>query len=183
MELSRRDWVRGSAFGVAWADLLEAAQHAHEAAGAATPARFTVFDSAAARDVEALTAQILPSDDGPGAREAGVVWFIDRALATFDADQRGAYRDGMAEVARVRSRLFPFSASVAALSGTQQKELVGAIEKSEFFALLRRHTVMGFLGHPKYGGNRGQAGWKHIGFESRMSFQHPFGYYDARGQE
>ena len=43
---------------------------------------------------ETTDAQIVPSDDTPGAREAGVIYFIDRALATFlarlatDADHR-----------------------------------------------------------------------------------------------
>ncbi len=142
-----------------------------------------MLDAATARDVEAIAAQIIPSDDGPGAREAGVIWFIDRALATFDEDQRGLYRAGMAEVGRIRSRMFPGSISVAGLADDQQKAIIRAIESSEFFALLRRHTVMGFLGHPKYGGNRDQVGWKHIGFESRMAFTPPFGYYDTPGRD
>lgn len=183
MGLSRRDWVFGSIGGAAWADVLAAAQHAHESAEARPTARLAVLDRATAADVEALAAQILPSGDGPGAREAGVIWFIDRALQTFDSDRRADYRDGMAEVRRVRVKLFPGSASVAALSDEQQKQLVRSIETTAFFGLLRQHTVLGFLGHPKYGGNRGQAGWKHIGFESRMAFEHPFGYYDARGRE
>lgn len=183
MDISRRHWVVGSFCGVAWTEIAAAAQHAHEAQQADPPQKLTVLDAATARDVEALAALILPSDDGPGAREAGVIWFIDRALATFDENQRGLYRTGMAEVGRIRARMFPDSTNVAGLAGDQQKALIRAIESSEFFGLLRRHTVMGFLGHPKYGGNRDQVGWKHIGFESRTAFAHPFGYYDAPGMD
>jgi gluconate 2-dehydrogenase gamma chain len=38
---------------------------------------------------------------------------------------------------------------------------------------------MGFLADPSYGGNRGQVGWKLIGFEPKPAWKPPFGYYDA----
>jgi gluconate 2-dehydrogenase gamma chain len=78
--------------------------------------------------------------------------------------------------------MFPGSVSIAALSNKQQLELVQAIEKSAFFEALRVHTLLGFLGSPAYGGNRGQVGWKYIGFEDRMRWEPPFGYYDAEAQ-
>ena len=40
------------------------------------------------------------------------------------------------------------------------------------------HTVTGFLATPNWGGNRGQVGWKLIGFEDAGAYQPPFGYYD-----
>ena len=61
--------------------------------------------------------------------------------------------------------------------------MIQAIETSEFFELIRTHTLMGFLGNPSYGGNRGKVGWKHIHFDDRMAFQPPFGYYDAGGEK
>jgi gluconate 2-dehydrogenase gamma chain len=87
----------------------------------------------------------------------------------------------MAEVQKKRRELFPGSTSVAALMSDQQIQLIKAIETTEFFELLRTHTMYGFLGNPSYGGNRDRVGWKLIGFEDRMAFQHPFGYYDAPG--
>lgn len=162
------------------AHCLAAAAWAETAARAATPPAFQTLDRASAADIEALAAQIIPSSDGPGAREAGVIYFIDRALTTFAADQRDAYRSGMLEVQNKRAQLFPNSTSVAGLSDQQQIQLIRSIEKSEFFELLRTHTVLGFLGNPSYGGNRDMAGWKHIGFDHRMAFRSPFGYYDAQ---
>jgi gluconate 2-dehydrogenase gamma chain len=141
--------------------------------------RFKFFDRATAEEVSANAAQILPSTDGPGATEAGVIFFIDHALKTFDADKAQIYRGGMAELQRVREKMFPASASMAELSGEQQIELVRAIEKSEFFELVRTQTLLGFLGNPSYGGNRNEVGWKYIGFEDRMTWEPPFGYYDA----
>jgi hypothetical protein len=45
------------------------------------------------------------------------------------------------------------------------------------------HTLYGFLGNSSYGGNRDNVGWKLIGFEDRMAYQPPFGYYDGGGQD
>jgi gluconate 2-dehydrogenase gamma chain len=161
----------------AWADVA-AAQH-HEASGAAPARHFEAFDPETAAEVEALAAQIIPSTDGPGAREAGVIYFIDRALSTFASNDREAYRTGMAQFQQKRKELFPDSTTIAALTEEQQISLVRALENSAFFELLRTHTVLGFLSHPSYGGNRGKLGWQRIGFEDRMSYDPPFGFYDA----
>ena len=140
------------------------------------------LDPATASDVAAIANQIIPSDDGPGAREAGVIYFIDRALSTFDAAKREACQKGIREVNDLRKKMFLDSTSIAALAPEQQIELIRAIETSEFFELLRTHTVLGFLGSPNYGGNQNQVGLKYIGFDDRMAFQPPFGYYDAEAR-
>ena len=159
-------------------EIAAAAEHAHRMVQGGGAPRFTYLDAAIAAEIEALAETILPGDDSPGAREAGVVYFIDRALATFDRDDQRAYRDGMKRVQAERRRLFPGSKSVAALSAEQRNGLIRAIEKTPFFELLRKHTVMGFLANPSWGGNRDQAGWKLIGFQDADHFDSPFGYYD-----
>lgn len=162
----------------AWPEVLAAQQHAHSAANApATP--FETLDAGTAAEIEAIAAQIIPSTGGAGAREAGVIYFIDRALSTFARDDREAYRSGIAQLQQNRKELFPDSASIASLTGEQQIALIRTIETSAFFELLRTHTVMGFLGDPSYGGNRGKIGWHQIGFDDRMAYEPPFGYYDA----
>ena len=182
MTSSRREWIAASLGSVTLAAIARAQEHAHQMASGAAPVRLEFFDAETAAEVEAIASQILPSDDGPGAKEAGVVYFIDRALTTFDSDMQEEYRNGLSEVEKVRKQMFPSSASIAALSREQQFELVRRIESSEFFEVVRVHTVLGFLGSPSYGGNRGKAGWNYIGFEDRMSFQPPFGYYDREPQ-
>jgi gluconate 2-dehydrogenase gamma chain len=162
----------------AWPDVLSALQHAQLAAGSPTP-HFETLDAGTAEEIGALAAQIIPSTGGPGAREAGVIYFIDRALSTFAADDRETYRTGMAELQQKRREIFPDSTTIASLTAEQQIALIRTIEASKFFELLRTHTVLGFLGNPSYGGNRGKAGWNQIGFEDRMAYQPPFGYYDA----
>jgi gluconate 2-dehydrogenase gamma chain len=163
----------------ALAEIAAAQQHAHQAVHSSTPPPFQTLDPATAAEIDAITSQIIPSTDGPGAHEAGIVYFIDRALSTFDADSREAYRTGMAGVQKKRKELFPSSTTITALASDQQIQLIKAIETTEFFGVLRTHTMYGLLGNPSYGGNRDHIGWKLIGFEDRMAFQPPFGYYDA----
>jgi len=184
MQSTRRVWLSQCAGIAALADIAAAQQHAHEAVRSSNPPAFQTFDAATAAEIDAITSQIIPSTDGPGAHEAGVVYFIDRALATFDEHLREAYRTGMGSVQQKRKEMFPSSAGIAALTSEQQIQLIHAIEArysktADFFELLRAHTLYGFLGNPSYGGNRDRVGWKLIGFEDRMAYEPPFGYYDA----
>lgn len=183
MQSTRRLWLSQCAGIAALAEMAAAQTHAHDAARSATPPPFQVLDAAMAADIDAITSQIIPSNDGPGAHEAGIVYFIDRALATFDADLRPVYKAGMAAVQQKRKEMFPAAEGIAPLNNDQRISLVRAIETdpktADFFELLRTHTLYGFLGNPSYGGNRDRVGWKLIGFDDRMAFQPPFGYYDA----
>jgi gluconate 2-dehydrogenase gamma chain len=181
MDLSRRDWLYGVIGLATWADILEAQQHAHQALAVGSPS-LAFFDPETAREVAALAARIVPSDDGPGATEAGAVYFIDRALKTFEADKQAIYRAGLNDLEERRKRLFPDSSSIASLKPEQQDQLLRAVETTEFFNLFRLHTVAGFLSDPSYGGNRNKAGWTYIEFEDRMSWAPPFGYYDGEAK-
>ena len=178
-KISRRQWLSLAPLSGA---VLAAQQHAHDVMSAATPATFSILSAVEAQEIEALAGQIIPSDTSPGAREAGVIYFVDRALATFDADKRAFYTDGLKHAEATRLELFPNSQSIAALQPAEQIRLLQAIETTEFFDLLRTHTMLGFFADPSYGGNRGLAGWKLIGFEDRFHFEPPFGYYDAEPQ-
>jgi len=169
MSITRREWMLAAA---CWAEVLRA-----------QPKQFAWFDAAAASEIESIAAEILPDDDTPGARQAGVIWFIDGALAGYDQDKRELYRRGLAEAQAKRAELFPGSKSIAGLEREQRIALLKAIEKTEFFQQVRQHTALGFFGHPKYGGNRGEAGWKLTGIEHAMQYAPPFGYYDAEASK
>lgn len=137
-----------------------------------------LLDPAEIADLEAITAQIVPTDTTPGAREAGTARFIDRALASFFAPLAAEFRAGLEEFQRgVRTR-YPQSASFAALSQPQQIEWLRSIEHSSFFAAVRQLTVLGMFSSPSYGGNRDGIGWKLLGFRDEHAFAPPFGYYD-----
>ncbi|MBI3693287.1 MAG: gluconate 2-dehydrogenase subunit 3 family protein [Acidobacteria bacterium] len=154
-----------------WPEILAAQEHAHRAAQSGAPGKFEFLSPAQAAVVDAIAAQIIHSGDSPGAREAGAVYFIDRALTTFESEKKRLYAEG---VARLEAQGF------ARLTSEQQIQALQAIEKTEFFQTIRAHTIMSFLASPEYGGNRDLAGWKWIGFEDRFAFEPPFGYYDAQ---
>lgn len=181
---TRRQFLMASAttLGSAWAALhwpsiLAAQTHAQQAA-AAGGSKFEFLSPQDAIEVEAVAAQIIPSDDSPGAREAHVVYFIDRALTTFDRDKQSSYAQGLKELQAKTQSLFPGKNRFSDLTSEQQMQLLAAIQQTDFFELVRMHTVMGFLSKPEYGGNHDEAGWKLIGFEDKMSNHPPFGYYD-----
>jgi gluconate 2-dehydrogenase gamma chain len=161
-----------------WPAICAAQEHVHNAISQGATPDLEFFTAAQVAQIEALTAQIIPTDDTPGAKEAGAVYFIDRALATFDKEHGPVYTKGLKNLESVSRKLFPRNVSFADLRADQQIRVMRAIEKSEFFEILRAQTVISFMANPEYGGNRGKAGWKLIGFEDLGAFKPPFGYYD-----
>jgi Gluconate 2-dehydrogenase subunit 3 len=110
-----------SAAALPWAGEARSAvarsSHAHERASSPSPSgKLQFFTEEDATDVESITALILPTDETSGAREAGVIHFIDRALATFDREKQAIYRAGLAEVRQHIQRLTPGLLHVAQLS-------------------------------------------------------------------
>ena len=177
----------GSSLGAAWLlshlPEIEAAQeHAHHAALAQTPSKFEFFTSEQSVEVESIAEQIIPTDNTPGAREARVIYFIDRALATFAAADRGLFVEGLNELQKKTRKRFGKTLKFSALSSTQQTEMLKGIEKGEFFELVRTMTILGMFSNPEYGGNYNQIGWKLLGFEDEFHFKSPFGFYDAEYQ-
>jgi gluconate 2-dehydrogenase gamma chain len=168
---------------LAWAEEQSARGHGAGSAAANTSGAsgFTALTKAQADVVEAMTARILPAVDGrPGAREAGAIRFIDRALATFNAAQKPSYVEGVADLnARAASKSPAAGLSFATLTPAQQDELLREIEQTPFFQSVRFDTLVGTFALPSWGGNRDFAGWRLLGIEHQPFFQAPFGYYDA----
>ncbi len=199
-ELNRRNFLLRAGTGLSaawitanWPALLSAATHAHNAAKAATPPKFEFFTPEEAAEVEAITARIIPTDETPGARDAGVVYFIDRALATFGADDQKTYREGLPELQARVKEMFPSAAKFSGVTAEQQDTVLQSFEENapttrrafrarpraqNFFETVRVHAIQGFLIDPEFGGNRSGAGWKVVGRDAEHTFQPPFGYYD-----
>jgi hypothetical protein len=188
-DFSRRNFLLQSLAGAgsawlaaAWPELLAAKQHAQHtmrAVAVGVPAKLEFLTPAQAAGVEAITALIVPTTDTPGAREAGVVYFIDHFLLTLGADEQKPFANAMASVEGKRKELFPASADFASLAVAQQTEILKAIENTPAFNLFRSFTMIGFLGNPEDGANRDMAGWKLVGFDNAPTHTPPFGYYDA----
>jgi len=184
-DISRRLFlIKSSAgLGAAWLasslpEIIAAQEHAHRAAQSGTPTGFEFFAPEDAREIEAMAAQIIPTDDTPGAREARVIYFIDRALATFAAGERSYFVEGLKQLQKKTRKQFGKAKKFSDLIPEQQIALLTKIEKSQFFELVRTMTILGMFCGPEYGGNYNKIGWKLIGFEDQFFFKAPFGSYD-----
>lgn len=172
--------------------------------------------------IEAAAARIVPADEDAGAREAGVIDYIEGLLAADDVDadisprekkeyanfllgsmggrteeqqatlfklnglgsrHLQAYRDGVAELDRLAAEATS-GKDFRGLDDAGRDQVLTVLDerKDPFFTLLLTHTMEGFYGHPRHGGNRDQAGWQVLGYPG-PSFPHgnesPYGWYDA----
>ena len=177
--LSRRRFVQSAGVS-AGASLLRVTAPALAAiAQSACSAReegtsFITLNADEAADFAAIAARLIPTTDTPGATEAGVIHFYDRAwgdeLAWALEDMRGLLQSLNASTGK------PF----AMLDADAQDAALREHESDGRFELLRLTTIFGFFAMEKYGGNKGHVGWDIIGFgQHHGAWAPPFGYYDA----
>lgn len=165
-------------FALNWPGITSAAAHAHAATNAGAGVHtLKLLNPAQAHDIEAVSAQIIPTDQDPGAREAGVVYFIDHSLEGFFAAHRTEFLADYTEFAAGVGKSNP-GKRFADLPSDRQIQYLGTVETTRFFQTMRFLTVVGFLASPRYGGNRNGIGWKVVGFTDEHVFSPPFGYYD-----
>jgi gluconate 2-dehydrogenase gamma chain len=188
-EASRREFLARAAAGagaVAGAGLAgetaaaDPEQHQDTVAPAAAQARAegqahgAFFNHDDAATISALTERLMPTAPGkPGAREAGVLNYIDLALAGAYADLQDFYRRGLAQLeAHCRKT---YKESFVRLGTARQDDVIRALEEGkaaeftwpaaqEFFNTLRTHAMEGMFADPIYGGNKDFAGWRLVGF-------------------
>lgn len=132
------------------------------------------FNHDAAATIAAFTERLMPGAPGkPGARDAGVLNYIDLALAGAYADLQEFYRRGLAQLDDHCRKTY--KASFTQLRAEQQDEVIRALEEGkaagftwpaaeEFFSTIRTHTMEGMFADPIYGGNKDFAGWRLVGF-------------------
>ncbi|MDQ1469917.1 MAG: gluconate 2-dehydrogenase gamma chain [Bryobacterales bacterium] len=140
------------------------------------PLRF--FTGKQAAIIEAACERIMPADEsGPGAKDAGVVIYIDRQLAGpyghdkyrfiqapfFESVSEHGYQ-GKENPRELYTAGLGLLSDFLPLTPAQQDERLVSMERSLFFQMLRTHTVEGMFCDPLHGGNVGMAGWKMIGF-------------------
>jgi len=137
-----------------------------------TPWRFLSLDEA--RILASVCDRIIPPDQDPGAAWAGVVNYIDRQLCGPLKRLRVTYRQGVAGVEQSSYALY--GAGFADLDPQKQDNLLHLLEygrapgevwarisSKDFFSLVLDHTLQGFYGDPRHGGNRDAASWKMLG--------------------
>lgn len=116
-----------------------------------------------ARTLMAICDQIVPEDEFPSASQAGVLNYIDRQLMRHYRRHRNAYRRGLQDVETASRKRF--GTELASLSQQQQFEIVSDLERQNpsFFELVRNHTLEGYYGSPRHGGNRDAVSWRMVG--------------------
>ena len=123
------------------------------------PWRF--LTEAEAQTLAAICDQIVPADEDPGAAWAGVVAYIDRQLTRHFKAHQQTYRDGIAAADRLAGGNF------ASLAKEEQFALLQKMEKAKdtgpFFSLAVTHTMQGYYGSPRHGGNRDFVSWRMLG--------------------
>jgi gluconate 2-dehydrogenase gamma chain len=185
-DLSRRQFLaglstaaKGSLIVLSLPAILTACRQANEQnPTASADAQTTILSRDLAIELDAISARIVPTDDTPGAREAGSVRFMEVVLADGRQDQLTILQTGIVELNASASREFAV-ASFAALSETQQDALLTAIETTPFFSTVRFLTVASLFALPQYGGTGPDVGYELIGMTHAHAYMPPFGYYDA----
>jgi hypothetical protein len=127
-------------------------------------------------DLGNLCEQIFPTDEYPGAKELGAVLFLETILKQAHPEWWNVYHAGLASTGKAARKLH--QRGFSELSFAEQTELLKQMEKgglpkedwtevkpSEFFNLVRDHTLQAMYSHPKYGGNKNKTAWKMIGYD------------------
>src|SRR5262249_37250202 len=108
-DVSRRGFLGGMTAAAGWlATSWVEIEQAGAFAAAATPQEpYKVLNTEQVRLLDAASAQIVPTDELPGAREARVVRFMDRALSTFAKDQWPAVQQALKDLTQVSANWSP----------------------------------------------------------------------------
>lgn len=138
---------------------------------------FGFFTSGETGCVVAMCERMIPEDEhGGGATAAGVIHYIDRQLiAVFDYDQV-VYQRGIASLQANSLDLFgkrfesldPGDQDTLLRrmeSGGLPEEHWEGVDQRRFFNRVLSHTMQGFYGAPRHGGNRDYMSYRMMGLD------------------
>lgn len=113
----------------------------------------------------AICEQLIPTDDFLGAKDAGVVNFIDKLLYQRFPELKSGYKNGIHSLEAYCKETF--HVSFVELEWEQQYLILQQMEKGElpesywskisqrsFFDMVLRNTMQGYYGPPRHGGNK-----------------------------
>ena len=153
-----------------------------------SPWRF--FSPEEAKLLDSLVEQIIPTDEWPGAKDAGVTNYIDKQLVGPLSRHQDKYRKGLAAVVESCKKLyqkqfeelswdeqtdFLKKMESGKLPGLLKGEKKGDVQQEpelwndgfdrQFFGLLRDHSMQGFYGSPRHGGNKDYVSYRMVGLD------------------
>ena len=140
------------------------------------------FTENEAKTVIAFAEQIIPADKDPGATDANVINFIDKQLVGTYTRFQEMYRKGIPAIENSAQKLF--LKAFHELDFAVQTEFMIKMEKGElpevfwketnqtgFFRLMLDHTMQGFYGSPRHGGNVNYVSYKMM----KLDYPHVMG--------
>jgi gluconate 2-dehydrogenase gamma chain len=184
--------------------MAQAHEHARAARISGAEKKLHFLTPQEATDFDAFAAQIIPSDETPGAREAGAVYFTDYVLSNTNAELQQPFRAALATLRIIAAEVQPGATSFASLSPDKQIAVMKMMEKgapqfsplgppmlatsdearrAQAFGALRGAVLMGTFSDPSLHGNKDKIGWKLLNFDDQSYWAPPFGYYDTAAEE
>lgn len=172
--MSRRAVVKLAVVGVAGISIGAGSTVLVTKLGKTTPPRWQFFSDEEAALLAEICEQLIPRDDTVGATDAGVIRYIDRQLAGNLVRHQETYRRGLVSFhqACVAESGAPFLALAVEkkVEALRRVEMGRSAEKhwsdptpQEFFRLVLIHTMQGFYGPARHGGNRDYVSYKILG--------------------
>lgn len=138
--------------------------------------------SAEARAIlEAFIDRIIPADDnGPGALDAGVIFYINNSLENWNSSETDMLVAGLFELTRAARRRYDREFTLlsdankdALLRDMEDGKIEGFPNSAQVFNRLHRLTLEGMFSDPYYGGNQDYAGWDLIGYPGAVMASTP----------
>ena len=180
-DLSRRRFIQMAALGSGSLLLFP------RCTNPATKSPWRFFTEREGSLVNTIVEQIIPTDEWPGAKDAGVANFIDKQLVGPYIWYQEKYRKGLTAIEASCKLLYkksfeelPWEGQTNYLKLMQSGKLGEPIRNSKtaqsgeiwtegadriFFGLIRDHTMQGFYGSPRHGGNKNYVSYKMIGLD------------------
>lgn len=138
---------------------------------------FRFFDMDEAICMAAICEQIIPADNfGPGATEAGVIYYIDKQLDEIFTWDRDTYRNGLIAIQESSNELhgknfeeLDFDEQTRFLENMESGTIPGNYWENnsagDLFSLMIRHCMQGFYGPPRHGGNKNYISYRLLNLE------------------
>ncbi|MFC2125500.1 gluconate 2-dehydrogenase subunit 3 family protein [Bacteroidota bacterium] len=168
MNKNRRDFLKTTGFTIGGMLMFPACRY--------EPAPFRFFTREEANCLITVCECIIPGDDMPGATEAGVIYYIDKQVSGFFRKHQKDYRIGLSALQSDCKDLH--GKQFESLLPEEQTGFLELVEKNDtslksweelnpsaFFRMVIAHTMQGFYGAPRHGGNKNYVSYRMLGID------------------